>query len=230
MAANHWKRNLAVFLLSIIVCLFLFAGFVYYQLFYVRYGEEIDFSKLELYRHIPKVTSNIGRVHRNNLSELHLEIHHISKKDYLNYVVACKEAGFIVDANDYRESYSASNKEGHEIFIHREHSYMTVFFTISTECKELEWPNTTAARLIPAPESLYGWYFNNWDDYFGAYLAHITEEEFHRYVQACKEKGFTMDAEEEALEYRAYNEDGYFLEVILFLNEDHMFFRIRKLK
>lgn len=74
--------------------------------------------------------------------------------------------------------------------------------------EKLEWPTTGLATMLPKPSSDKGEVHTNSDDTFWADVEEYSQSDFETYVEQCKEKGFTVEAENNALGYEAYSEDG----------------------
>lgn len=77
--------------------------------------------------------------------------------------------------------------------------------------KEIEWPDSDIAKLIPKPESTFGRIEWESSDGFSITLGKITESKYKDYVKACKDKGFKEDYEKGDDYYRAENKEKYYL-------------------
>ncbi|MBQ7503852.1 MAG: hypothetical protein IJT79_00850 [Ruminococcus sp.] len=77
--------------------------------------------------------------------------------------------------------------------------------------KEIEWPDSELANLIPKPKSTFGRIEWEYSDDFKITLGKITKQQYQDYVKECKEKGFKEDYEKGEDYYRAENKDGYYL-------------------
>lgn len=78
--------------------------------------------------------------------------------------------------------------------------------------KNFEWPNTGICAKLPEPATNQG----SLDIYSTSLhldLDQMSIQDYLNYVEACKAKGFIIDAEEANTEYEAYNSEGYKLRV-----------------
>lgn len=65
---------------------------------------------------------------------------------------------------------------------------------------------------MPAPENGIVESIFEVGDLFSVEIEKVTLDDFNAYIEKCKEKGFTIEAESKADEYTAYNQDGYKLD------------------
>ncbi len=92
-----------------------------------------------------------------------------------------------------------------------------------TVVTSIEWPTTGLAVMLPKPSTEYGEVFSNSEDSFIAELTQTTSEDYFEYVDACKEYGYTVEADESQASYpyyNAYNEDGYFLSLSYYEDDE----------
>lgn len=94
----------------------------------------------------------------------------------------------------------------------------------SAESSNLSWPTSGLAAQLPKPESNKGKIDNNSDTSFRATVAKYDDAKYAKYVDACKEKGFTVDAESGTTSsgYDAFNENGDKLELDLYSSSKEM--------
>lgn len=77
----------------------------------------------------------------------------------------------------------------------------------------LPWSDFTLSGMVPEPESLYGWLEENSQESLALEIYETDPAQYARYVSSCIEKGFTVEGEQLADSYSAYNEAGYQLTV-----------------
>ncbi len=75
-----------------------------------------------------------------------------------------------------------------------------------------QWPTSELASMLPVPEGQLENLFE-FDDSFSICVENVNEDAFKSYVANCKEKGFTIDAEESSDQYTAFNSEGYKLDL-----------------
>lgn len=66
-------------------------------------------------------------------------------------------------------------------------------YSTTDDFKDITWPTTGMAALLPEPESTYGEIFTDSSDSFRAYIGNTTQEQYDAYVDACRSQGFTVD-------------------------------------
>lgn len=79
---------------------------------------------------------------------------------------------------------------------------------VKNQPKSLAWPTSGLATLLPDPPTKKGEVIVNSDDAFSATISNCDESQYNAYVESCKQKGFTTDAESMTQSYEAYTEDG----------------------
>lgn len=100
--------------------------------------------------------------------------------------------------------------------------YMTLFGTDYGDAEKFAWSDILLADVIPEPKSHLGEILANSDEYLSLYVYKTSAEDYSKYVDACKEKGFTVEAEPSDLSYYAYNADGYKLSLYYDENDSKM--------
>ncbi|MBD5520647.1 MAG: hypothetical protein HDR03_05380 [Lachnospiraceae bacterium] len=88
---------------------------------------------------------------------------------------------------------------------------------VSDKKSTYSWPNTSLVNMIPQPDSKYGKIIMENESYFSIDVYKVSKELFEKYIEGCKNNGFTVDYTKFDTSYMANNEDGYSLS--LFYNE-----------
>ncbi len=78
---------------------------------------------------------------------------------------------------------------------------------------KIDWSDVVLNDYIPEPPSDTGDIWDNSDEIFRAGYDEITDKQYSKYVNACIDKGFTEDSEKKDGFYKAYNSEGYSLEL-----------------
>lgn len=84
------------------------------------------------------------------------------------------------------------------------------------------WPTEGLATKVPTPASNSGEIKTDSDGCFKAEVLESDEDAYESYVSKCKEAGFTVDAEKNGINFQAWNEEGYELNVNLW-EDDNMY-------
>lgn len=81
--------------------------------------------------------------------------------------------------------------------------------TKKVEPAEIEWPEDGISKVLPKPKAKRGEIGVNFDDVFSEHIKISSKDDFDKYVKECKNKGFTIEAEEKSDDYVAFNNEGY---------------------
>ena len=92
----------------------------------------------------------------------------------------------------------------------------------SVDISEFEWDNMALAEVLPEPASNLGSNLINTEDYLSVDVHEITKDAYKEYVDACREKGFTVEVSEYDGYYDASNEAGFELMLYYFEDEQKM--------
>lgn len=87
--------------------------------------------------------------------------------------------------------------------------YFSLFKINSADYVKYDWDAVVLAEMLPEPESPYGEIISNSEDYLSLDVTKTTEAQYKDYIEACKDKGFTIDTESSGSFFYAYNDKGY---------------------
>ena len=73
------------------------------------------------------------------------------------------------------------------------------------------WSDNALTKMIPQPDSKYGKMGMENEEYFSIDIYKTSKDAYDKYVEACKEAGFTVDYSRNDDFYSAENSDGYSL-------------------
>lgn len=104
--------------------------------------------------------------------------------------------------------------------------YIKVNSCIKNQPKNLSWPTSGLATMLPDPPTKKGEINEDSDDEFYASIAACSENQYKAYVESCKEAGFTTDASDQTNEYSAYTSDGYNLDLYYYESAEEMSVRL----
>lgn len=135
----------------------------------------------------------------------------LNDETYEKYVEQIKACGFTVDGEKDNISYCAYNEEGYEIELVYAGDSMSLDLKAPKEIKEIRWPKSEIAQLLPVPKSTVG--VIEWEASYGfvIYLGETTLDDYNDYADACADMGFTIDYQRGDDFYHADNEEGYHL-------------------
>lgn len=174
-------------------------------------AEKIDWDDMVLGAQLPQPPANKGKIHTNAADELWVDITGVSDKQYADYVQACQEAGFTVDAASDSSKYSAYNSAGYKLELTHYGSKddLGIRLEAPMEMAAITWPDSEAGRQLPAPKSTTGKFSYERDDGFRVYIGGTSREDFDAYVKACSDQGFAVDYSKGDGTYSADNSAGW---------------------
>ncbi len=175
--------------------------------------ESFEWTDMELHQILPEPDSSKGELHTNSNNELWIDVVGLSESEYNDYIDACIDAGFSIDAEEIGSSYDAYNNEGYKLGLsyYSSNEEMSIMLESPAEMSEIVWPTSDIAKLIPVPKSSKGdVYFDNADG-FAIYLGETPIADYNEYVQLCSEMGFSVDYDKGDHHYYAYDESGHYL-------------------
>ena len=178
-------------------------------------GEKIVWDDIILGDMLPEPPANKGEIHTNAADELWIDINDLSDKQFNDYVAACKEKGFTVDAESNSSSYDAYNAEGYKLSLghYGNDADMSIQLEAPMEMTAITWPTSTAGKQLPPPKSTTGKFSYEHDDNFFVYVGNTSKADYAEYVNACSEKGFNVDFDKGEDYYYADNSEGWHVSV-----------------
>lgn len=81
------------------------------------------------------------------------------------------------------------------------------------ESEKIDWDEIVLHEILPEPAGDYGLIIADSKEDLSLYIHDQSKEDYQQYVNACKKKGFKIDAIDETNSYDAYNKKGYKLEI-----------------
>lgn len=176
--------------------------------------KDFDWNDIELHEFLPEPKSHSGEIITNTDESLYLGIK-ASENEFDEYVKACKEMGYTVEANESKQLYSAFNSDGYDLSLIFYDDHYSLNLDVPEKMGEIEWPDSKLAKMLPVPKSKTGKINNDSSDCLSVSVDKTSESDFKEYVKACKEKGFDVDYSNGDDYYRAKNNTEYSLEVSL---------------
>ena len=180
-----------------------------------RDAEKFSWTDIVLGTVIPEPESNLGEIIGNTNESLFIYVYRTSAVDYSEYVDACKEKGFTVEADQSEMSYSAYNADGYELSLFYDESkeVMDISVDAAEQYGTLVWPESGIASMLPIPTSTTGEITRDDEQGFQSYVSNMPIDEFKAYTTECSNMGFNIDAFDSDSSYSAENSEGYKLSV-----------------
>lgn len=178
-------------------------------------GEKIVWDDIILGDMLPEPPANKGEIHTNAADELWIDINDLSDKQFNDYVEACKEKGFTIDAESDSSSYDAYNAEGYKLSLshYGDDADMSIDLEAPMEMTTITWPTSAAGKQLPTPKSTIGKFSYEYDNNFFVYIGNTSSADYAEYVNACSEKGFNVDYSKGDDYYYADNSEGWHVDI-----------------
>lgn len=172
-------------------------------------GEKIEWSKIELRDQLPEPPSNRGALFENSDEEFWVSLDGVSDDQYNDYLDACVDKGFTVDADKSSYSYKAYNADGYSLDMSHIGDGLSITLKAPMKFGSITWPSSTVGNMLPAPKSTTGKFSYEHDDSFFVYVSETSKADYDQYVADCSANGFNIDYDKGDTYYRADNADGY---------------------
>lgn len=172
-------------------------------------GEKIEWSKIELRDQLPEPPSNRGTLFENSDEEFWVSLDGVSDDQYNDYLDACVDKGFTVDADKSSYSYKAYNADGYSLDMSHIGDGLSITLKAPMKFGSITWPSSTVGNMLPAPKSTTGKFSYEHDDSFFVYVSETSKADYDQYVTDCSANGFNIDYDKGDTYYRADNADGY---------------------
>lgn len=172
-------------------------------------GEKIEWSKIELRDQLPEPPSNRGTLFENSDEEFWVSLDGVSDDQYNDYLDACVDKGFTVDADKSSYSYKAYNADGYSLDVSHIGDGLSITLKAPMNFGSITWPSSTVGNMLPAPKSTTGKFSYEHDDSFFVYVGETSKADYDQYVADCSANGFNIDYDKGDTYYRADNADGY---------------------
>jgi len=139
-----------------------------------------------------------SKILANNKTLFVAEASEVSQETFLDFIEACKEKGFTRNENNmYTNEYRAFNESWCELSIEYDVDNNKMSVMLARMIDKISWPKTAAGKQLPVPKSLMGTFKKEENESLSVMIVDVTVDDYREYVQACSEKGFTINQKEE---------------------------------
>lgn len=176
--------------------------------------EKISWADIVLGDMLPEPESNKGKIRENSENELCVEYSGVSSSEYNDYLEACIEKGYVIEAERNSTDYCAYNEKGYKLELsYNDDDEMTINLEKPVELNDIKWPSSELGKIIPEPKSLVGKFNYENDKEFSVLIGNTPIEEYNEYVSVCMDNGFVVDYSKGEKSFHAENADGYYVSV-----------------
>lgn len=165
---------------------------------------------------IPEPESDYGEIYLSGNEYFSMDVRDYTNNDFLNYVDACREQGFVVDEETGDSYFKAYNEDGYllNVYCYSSSDEMSIDLRAPVKLSKLTWSYIDAFAYLPEPQSDQGKIEWEYEDSASVYIGNTTKEEYDAYVNACKDAGFRREMMKgEDYYYAYYEEDDQYLSV-----------------
>ena len=164
---------------------------------------------------LPDPPSKKGKIYTDSDSTFHVVVEDCSPQGYSNYIAACKDKGFTVDAKNTDGAFEAYSEEGCKLDLSyfKSAEKLTITLDAALQTMALTWPTSGPGSLIPAPASLTGRVTSDSSTRYAVKITGMDDGAYSAYVDACRAAGFDVDYNRSDYRFSAKNADGVSLEV-----------------
>jgi len=175
--------------------------------------EEMIWPSKGLATYVPKPETEYGLISINDEKRFFARIEKMDEDAFKEYKEQCKAFGYIVEAEEDNDSYSAYNSEGVKIDLKLWDKSESVDIEVeeSKSKSKYTWPGSELAKRISKPKSEYGTVESDSSQNFVIYIAKTSKDEFWKYVEECEQRGFVADYNKGDNSYYAYDNEGYYI-------------------
>lgn len=171
--------------------------------------EKIEWSKIELRDQLPEPPSSKGTLYENSDEEFWVSLDGVTDDQYNDYLDACVDKGFTVDADKSSYSYEAYNADGYSLYMSHIGDGLSITLEAPMKFGSITWPSSTVGNMLPVPKSTTGKFSYEYSDSFFVYVGETSKADYDQYVADCSANGFNIDYDKGDTYYRADNADGY---------------------
>ena len=178
--------------------------------------EKIEWLETGLSTKIPKYDSDKGEIVTNTDTELWLRFEDVSYNEFEEYVSACKEKGYVLEAKKDTDGYEAYNSEGYYLNIYlwgNTGSFDIKLNAPLTSDPNFKWPDDKLGSMLPKFDEKTGIVETDTEETLKLIIPNIKEKEIHSYILKCEKKGYTIDSKKDDTSFRGFNKEGYELEI-----------------
>ena len=121
----------------------------------------------------------------------------------------CIDKGYTIESKKTGSRYEAFNSEGYELSISYSNDDIHITLKAPEKMENINWPTTWLGSMLPVPKSNLGNINSDSSSSFRVHIGNMTMEDFNKYIEECKNKGFSEDFNKQEDRYYAKDYKGY---------------------
>jgi len=171
--------------------------------------EKVKWSSLGLGEYLPEPTKGQVKVGSDLEDYLALTIKDVKNSYYEKYSDLCIDKGYTIESRKTGSRYEAFNSEGYELSISYSSDDIHITLKAPEKMENINWPTTGLGSMLPIPNSTKGKINSESSSSFRVHIGNMTMEDFNKYIEECKNKGFSEDFNKQEDRYYAKDYKGY---------------------
>lgn len=175
--------------------------------------EKVKWSSLGLGEYLPEPTKGQVKVGSDLEDYLSLSIDDVKSSYYEKYLDMCIDKGYTIESRKTGSRYEAFNSEGYELSISYSSDDIHITLKAPEKMENINWPTTGIGSFLPVPKSNLGNINSDSSSTYRVHIGNMTMEDFNKYIEECKNKGFTEDFNKQEDRYYAKDSKGYRLSI-----------------
>lgn len=172
------------------------------------FKERIDWNELILVEQLPKQSFKKGVVYSDSPDHLYVNVKNVSSKDYLRYVEACKDMGYLTEAKEDGFHYQAFGSNEYKLALSFYDKEMTIELEAPMNLASFSWPSSELAQMIPPLSQPLGKIDHDSSERLKLYVGNMPLDAFNQYIEACIANGFNTNYQRNETRYEAQDVNG----------------------
>ena len=157
---------------------------------------------------LPDPDSSKIDVSINSDKSLYVSVDDYTSSQFEQYIEACKQKGFTVDAEKTSNGFEAYAESGEHLSLSLYTDSMDIRLEAAVALDTISWPTSGPGAALPKPASDKGSITTNSSTMFSATIGNTSKQDFSAYADAVSAAGFNVDFSKTDTSFRAKNADG----------------------
>jgi transcription elongation factor Elf1 len=207
MLASRSGRRLPSAVFVILACVLAIPFFMSFNQKEVA-KDKLVWPSYGLAERLPVPDSEYGNVIVNNEETLSVRVEDFDEQQYQEYLTACRDNGFSVDAVNSTSSYEAADADGYVLRLASYSDSMSIHLDAPETYTEFTWPVRDLAAALPAPPVSRGAIQQDTSTCLDILIPEIDADTFTAYVEEVLAAGFDQDYQNSTDYFSGTNADG----------------------
>ncbi len=157
---------------------------------------------------LPNPDSSKIDVTSNSDKSLSVSVDDYTSSQFEQYIEACKQKGFTVDAEKTSNGFEAYAESGEHLSLSFYTDSMRIALDAAVALDTIAWPTSGPGAALPKPASDKGSITTNSSSTFSVTVGNTSKQDFSAYADAVSAAGFNVDFSKTDTSFSAKNADG----------------------